>query len=379
MPRYGGILGRRNRYTEANSSAIWDIPDLHSSKINPGYPLDVVTSGLELFLDAGNPGRSPSTIWQDISGKNRHFTSSGTATSTVANTFNLVDGQGWYRLGPITNNTSCTVVMFIKTTDPQALFVSGTDLSDPSGAFYISAYSGGNTFYSSGLGSPLVTPTAFCNLAQTTNVFSTMTSGGISGAIEQWRMIEFKGVDLSIWNNWKFNMYSSFNFNSGQIGAIMVYNKSLSSAESEQNLRAFRSRYNISAGSSTLAFNRATCYVSFDGSRGANYSVDYSSDGSSWSTAWSGNMSATTCGFFDGTGGGSSYGSYRFWRYRFTSNTNSHHPRVSRIILTTTAGQSYDIINYAADNCSDSGGIPGLDRPANIIFDTLTNATVSGL
>lgn len=50
----------------------------------------------------------------------------------------------------------------------------------------------------------------------------------------------------------------------------------------------------------------------------------------------------------------SSYGPHRFWRYVEGSSLISHHPRVSRIVLTTTSGDT-TIRTYTSDNCSDAG------------------------
>ena len=243
MPRYGGILGKRNKYSTFNKNGIWDISDQYSYAISPAESLSVVTNGLVLALDAASPGPNPTTTWYDLSGGDRHFTWQSTPTYNTTNSgnYSLADGKGFYRLGAITNNTNCTLQMWIKTNDSNALWASGTDLADVAGGSYICAYNSGNVNgYHSGLGSPTaVVPTYFSNLSSVTNIYSTMTSGST------WRMIEFKNLDLSVWNNWKFNMYNGWNFDSGEIAGVYLYNRSLSSGESTSNFNALRGRYGI--------------------------------------------------------------------------------------------------------------------------------------
>jgi hypothetical protein len=58
-------------------------------------------------------------------------------------------------------------------------------------------------------------------------------------------MYEFKDVDASTWITNTFNKYTNFNFSSSEIGAILMYNRNLSSAESTQNFNALRGRYGL--------------------------------------------------------------------------------------------------------------------------------------
>jgi len=51
---------------------------------------------------------------------------------------------------------------------------------------------------------------------------------------------------------------------------------------------------------------------------------------------------------------------YRYWRYAVGSAVDNHHPRVSRIDLLDASLNVYNIITYVADNCADSGTIPGI-------------------
>ena len=119
-------------------------------------------------------------------------------------------------------------------------------------------------------------------------------------------------------------------------------------------------------GASGYAFAYAKSYSVYNGgSRGANYTVQYSDDNSSWHPAWTGVMSNnvpapmgggySSCGVKTGTGGGGVYGRHKYWRYVERPSTDGHHPRVSRLILTTIGGTDVDIVVYTTDNCTDSG------------------------
>jgi len=104
-------------------------------------------------------------------------------------------------------------------------------------------------------------------------------------------------------------------------------------------------------------FVSAKIYSSFNGLRSADYTVQYSDDNTNWTTAFSGVASNnSSCGISKNTGSGNgSYGARRYWRYVEGSAIVSHHPRVSRIVLTDIYGIDVDIIVYTNDNCSDSG------------------------
>ena len=105
-------------------------------------------------------------------------------------------------------------------------------------------------------------------------------------------------------------------------------------------------------------FVSSKIYSSFSSSiRSSNYTVQYSDDNSNWTTAFTGVASNnTSCGIQQNTGSGSgSYGLHRYWRYVEGSPIQSHHPRVSRIILTDINGIDYNLVVYTSDNCSDTG------------------------
>lgn len=101
----------------------------------------------------------------------------------------------------------------------------------------------------------------------------------------------------------------------------------------------------------------AKIYSTYNGLRSANYTVQYSDDNITWVTAFSGVMSNNASyGLQVGSGSGSgTYNCRRYWRYVEGSAVVSHHPRTSRIVLTDTSGNDYNIIVYTTDNTSDVG------------------------
>lgn len=114
---------------------------------------------------------------------------------------------------------------------------------------------------------------------------------------------------------------------------------------------------NQNSYSTSRLFTSAKIYSTFSGLRSANYSVQWSDDNSTWTTAFSGVMSNNSdYGIQTGTiTSSSSTTPHRYWRYVEGSAVNSHHPRTSRIILTTPSGDDVTLIRYTNDNQSDSG------------------------
>ncbi len=130
----------------------------------------------------------------------------------------------------------------------------------------------------------------------------------------------------------------------------------------------------------TKNFVSSKIYSVFGASlRSSNYTVQYSDDNSNWTTAFTGVASNnTSCGIQQNTGSGSgSYGLHRYWRYVEGSPIQSHHPRVSRIILTDINGIDYNLVVYTSDNCSDTGtyqvGTVSLDFGGTSWTDISTN------
>jgi hypothetical protein len=191
----------------------------------------IVRDGLVLYLDAANPKSYPGTgnIWKDLSGNGFNFTLDGSGITWDSNGyFNLANGGATYN-GVITNNTLCTLVFWIRTTDNQALFWQGQ-----SGSHYLGAYRVGRKEYHANFG----TPVFYMDTVDTPNIYDYIRDNN-------WHMLEFKNVNMSsiITNN--FNQYGNYTFGNGSIASIYMYNKSLSSEESKQNYNIMKKRFLI--------------------------------------------------------------------------------------------------------------------------------------
>lgn len=74
------------------------------------------------------------------------------------------------------------------------------------------------------------------------------------------------------------------------------------------------------------------------------------------------------------------YSAHRYWRYLVGNSINTAHPRVSRIILSTST-TSTDIVVFTGDNCSDVGTIPAVGATYSYDFGsavTITSASIYG-
>lgn len=193
------------------------------------YSPPIVSTGLELVLDAANPKSYPGTgtTWFDLSGKGRNFTLDGSGiTWNSAGYFSLANGGATYA-GSTSTSTTSTMVFWMRSTDIQSLFWEGND-----GSYYVGAYRVGNKEYYSNCGSPQF----LMDTVDTANIYDNFPTG-------VWRMLEFKSVNLSTWTTSKFNKYSSYTFGDGAVGSIMIYNRNLTADESLQNYYALKSRF----------------------------------------------------------------------------------------------------------------------------------------
>lgn len=194
----------------------------------------IVRSGLILCLDAGNVKSytGSGTTFTDLSGSGNHHVTTG--SPSFSNGRFTLDGstQGFTRTSALTGvTTNCTVVIWYSTTDTQELWVRGNQ----NGSYYLSA-SASNNYYHGTCGSP----TNFVDL--NTVVRPDTPVNYRNGAFHMW---EAKNVDFSGWNYFEWFLYSGGWQMAGTVGTILVYNRSITAAESAANFEAFRGRYGV--------------------------------------------------------------------------------------------------------------------------------------
>jgi len=191
----------------------------------------IVTNGLVLSLDAADRNSYPGTgtSWFDMSGNNINFTLDNGITYNNVGNFSLSDLYGATYSGTITTSTTCTVQIWIKTTDSQSLFLGGND-----GSFYLGAYRVDNKEYYGNCGSP----NYFQDTIDVTNIYDNLINNN-------WHMSEFKSVNFSSWTTFTFNKYNTYTFGNGNVAKILIYNRNLSTDESIQNYNAQKSRFGL--------------------------------------------------------------------------------------------------------------------------------------
>lgn len=199
-----------------------------ATKLGP----NIVQNGLVLSLDAGSTRSYPGsgTTWSDLSGNGFDFTldGSGITHSSSDGSFSLTGGGASYS-NIITQSQDCTYVFWIKTNDAQALFWQGQTTS-----YYLGAYRSDNKEYYNLFGSGIE---FYMDTVDTANIYDNIRDS-------EWHMVEFKNVDSSGLTQNHFNQYSSFVFEAtSSIGAIMIYDRNLTAAESAQNYNAFKNRF----------------------------------------------------------------------------------------------------------------------------------------
>jgi hypothetical protein len=187
----------------------------------PFTELTVPQDNLLLHLNSDNYSGS-GTVWADESGNSNDVTLSTTMASNYDGTFFNLSDAGFTGPGNLlTQNTASTVIYIMSTTDTQALFLDETS----STGYFLGAYSSSNKEY---YGQIVGTPDYRQNLVSQSNIYDNVRTGNMM-------MIEFKNVvPQTTWNSTNFNNYSGFTFGSGQLGAILIYNRVLTEEESQQ-------------------------------------------------------------------------------------------------------------------------------------------------
>ena len=187
-----------------------------------------VESDMILELDAANTNSYPGsgTTWYDLGEDNYDFTLDGSGiTFNSAGYFGLADGGATYS-GSTATSTASTLVFWMTTTDTQALFWGTSG--------YVGAHRSGNKEYYGYCGSP----DFYMDTVEKSNIYDYFRDGN-------WHMAEFKNTDLSGWTSGSFNNYGSYTFGDGNIAKILVYDRSLTATESQQNFNAVAYRFGL--------------------------------------------------------------------------------------------------------------------------------------
>jgi hypothetical protein len=190
---------------------------------NQNYP-QLVTGDLFLFLDAGFTASYPNigTTWYDLSGGGRNFSlvNGPSWNSTYTKSDFSLDGadDAINRSSSVLTTSTGTVILWLKTTDTQWLWVRGNN----NNALYLGAVAGGG-WYNNACGSP----SYFVDTVSSTNPVS---EGVLDG---RYRMFEARNVDFSSWTNYEILAYPSFYMN-GNVSKILMYNRNITSDESSQ-------------------------------------------------------------------------------------------------------------------------------------------------
>ena len=224
-------------------------------KIIPESAASVVTTGLQLYLDAGNASSYPGsgTAWTDLSGNNRDGTLTNGPTYSGTNGGSIVfDGSNDYvQCSGSLTVTAATFVTWIKRNGSQGqydgiLFSRGANTTGMN--FQVSNQLGyhwndaGNTYnWQSGLTIPNLT---WCMIAvSVTSTAATAYLCQTGGTTTATNTVNHSSGNL---NDIKLAQDDAGNrFFNGNIAVAQLYNIALSAGEISQNFEADRARFGV--------------------------------------------------------------------------------------------------------------------------------------
>ena len=224
-------------------------------KIIPESAASVVTTGLQLYLDAGNASSYPGsgTAWTDLSGNNRDGTLTNGPTYSGTNGGSIVfDGSNDYvQCSGSLTVTAATFVTWIKRNGSQGqydgiLFSRGANTTGMN--FQVSNQLGyhwndaGNTYnWQSGLTIPNLT---WCMIAvSVTSTAATAYLCQTGGTTTATNTVNHSSSNL---NDIKIAQDDAGNrFFNGNIAITQLYNIALSAGEISQNFEADRARFGV--------------------------------------------------------------------------------------------------------------------------------------
>jgi hypothetical protein len=219
-------------------------------------PLSVVTTGLQLYLDAGNASSysGTGTSWNDLSGNGRNGTLTNNPTYSSADGGSIVfDGNNdFVQCSGSLTVTAATFVTWMRRNGPQGdfdgiIYSRGTVATGLSffGTTNKISYTWNNTVdtysWDSGLTIPDLT---WCMVAvSVTNTTATAYLCQSSGITSATNTVSHTSTVLDDIRIGQDNLVSRF-FN-GRIAVAQIYNIALSAEQVSQNFAADRSRFGV--------------------------------------------------------------------------------------------------------------------------------------
>jgi hypothetical protein len=219
-------------------------------------PLSVVTTGLQLYLDAGNASSysGTGTSWNDLSGNGRNGTLTNNPTYSSADGGSIVfDGNNdFVQCSGSLTATAATFVTWMRRNGPQGdydgiIYSRGTVATGLSflGVTNKISYTWNNTVdtysWDSGLTIPDLT---WCMVAvSVTNTTATAYLCQSSGITSATNIVSHTSTVLDDIRIGQDNLASRF-FN-GRIAVAQIYNIALSAEQVSQNFAADRSRFGV--------------------------------------------------------------------------------------------------------------------------------------
>ena len=219
------------------------------------YNPRLATSGLVLYLDAGNPASYPGSgnSWSDLSGNGGNLTLTGSPGYSTAGlgsiTFNGTSQHASAAGGLSGTNLSVSCWMYPSTAGSFRTAITNQVFDSVSTGYTIQQRNDG-TFYA-GLGTWGVSGDVVSSIPYTTNMWINITityngstvrayrNGSLFGSVASTRTVSAGTVMVGK------GPAGASEFFSGNISNVMVHNKALSDAEIFQNFSALRGRYGI--------------------------------------------------------------------------------------------------------------------------------------
>jgi hypothetical protein len=219
----------------------------------------VVTSGLTLYLDAGNAASYPGTgtTWTDLSGNSNNgtFNTTPTYNSSLGGYFQLNGGQIVQSfpssISPAGSSRTVMVWFNMADTTRRGLIATRDTNSNGGWAFVLNRNASGNLSYFAIAGGLIETAagissntwymaTATYNYSTTTaQLFINAVSLGTQSSFTADSSSGFNGVAAAEQQN---DLGAAF---SGKYSIVNIYNRVLSDAEILQNFNFFKSRYGL--------------------------------------------------------------------------------------------------------------------------------------